>query len=87
MAEAWLSKLGFTQICFLRGTVSWTGVGDGTGKIRLCYHERGNDYCIHASKTAGDERPRVVCELLIFLLIFDKIKTLSTKTSKFHFVK
>ena len=41
-------------------------MGEGTGKIRLCYHERGNDYCIYASKTAGDERPRVVCESLIF---------------------
>ena len=88
----YLSKLGFTQICVARGTVSWGSKdNDAAGELQLWYRERDNNYCLlTASKTARNER--LVCKVIdVFTLHFqkctDKIKTLLTKKSKFHFVQ
>ena len=90
----WLSSLslnGFTQICVARGNVSWTSKdNDAAGELQLWYRERDNGYRIYASKTAVDAIP--VCRVIdLFTLHFqkcsDKIKTLLTKKSKFHFVQ
>ena len=74
-----------------RGTVSWgSKSNDEAGELQLWCNERVNDYCINASKTArGDE---MVCKVIdVFTLHFqeytDKIKTLLTEKSKFHFVQ
>ena len=86
-----LSWLGFTRICVVHGAVSWPGEGDGAGQLQLWYHEGSNSYGIYAVKTAG--RGILVRELLINVLLFhsqectEKIKTLLTKKSKFHFVQ
>ena len=89
----WLSRLswyGFTQICVARGSVSWGSEdNDAPGELQLWYHERGNSYRLYASKLAGHDV--VVCKVIdVFTLHFqkcsDKIKTLLTKKSKFHFV-
>ena len=63
--------------------------GEAT-ELQLWYRERDNDYCINASSTAGDGVR--VCKVIdVFTLHFqkysDKIKTLLTKQSKFHFVQ
>ena len=85
-----LSRLGFTQICVARGTVSWGSEDNNeAGELQLWYRERHNDYCLRASNTAGVDR--AVCKVIdVFTLHFqkctDKIKTLLTKKSKFHFV-
>ena len=90
----WLSQLsrsGFTQICVARGSVSWGSKDDGAaGELQLWCRERDNKYCLYDSKTAGVDV--VVCKVIdVFTLHFqkcsDKIKTLLTKTSKFHFVQ
>ena len=86
----WLSRQGFTQICVARGNVSWTSKdNDEAGELQLWYRERGNDYCLYASNTVGDVI--LVCKVIgVFTLYFqkcsDKIQTLLTKKSKFHFV-
>ena len=85
-----LSQLGFTQICVARGEVSWGSKDDAAGELQLWYHERGNYYDLYASNTAGDDI--LVCKVIdVFTLHFqkcsDKIKTLLTKKSKFHFVQ
>ena len=94
MASNWLSRLsqlGYTQICVARGKVAWTSKdNDVAGELQLWYQERSNHYCFYASKTAGDDN--VVCKVIdVFTLHFqkctDKIKTLLTKKSKFHFVQ
>ena len=89
-----LSKLGFTQICVARGTVSWGSKdNDAAGELQLWYREGDNAYCLYASKAAGDDMMvSVVCKVIdVFTLHFqkctDKIKTLLTKKSKFHFVQ
>ena len=87
---ALLSVLGYTQICVARGSVSWGSKDDAAGELELWYRKRENDYCLYASKTAGDAMP--VCKVIdVFTLHFqkcaDKIKTLSTKKTKFHFVQ
>ena len=74
----WLSRSGLTQVCGVRGTVSWTGTGDGArGELQLWYSEMNKDYRIYVSRRAGGG---VVCELLIYFYFFiectDKIKTL-----------
>ena len=82
---------GFTQICVARGTVSWgSKSNDEAGELQLWYNERVNDYRINASKTARGDK--MVCKVIdVFTLHFqkytDKIKTLLTKKSKFHFVQ
>ena len=87
---ATLSYLGFTQICVARGTVSWGSEdNDEAGELQLWYRERDNDYCINARKTARGDK--MVCKVIdVFTLHFhkctEKIKTLLTKKSKFHFV-
>ena len=90
----WLSRLslsGFTQICVARGSVSWGSKdNDEAGELQLWYREGDNIYCLYASNTAGDDI--VVCKVIdVFTLHFqkctDKIKTLLTKKSKFHFVQ
>ena len=86
-----LSELGFTQICVARGTVSWESEdNDEAGELQLRYRERDNNYYIEARKTAGGDV--MVCKVIdVFTLHFqkctDKIKTLLTEKSKFHFVQ
>ena len=85
-----LSQYGFTQICVACGSVSWGSEdNDAAGELHLWYHESDNLYYLYASNTAGHET--VVCKVIdVFTLYFqkctDKIKTLLTKKSKFHFV-
>ena len=93
---SWHSRLGYTQIkliCVAHGTVSWGSKdNDAAGELQLWYHERNNHYRLYASNTAGlDMRDMTVCKVIdVFTLHFqkctDKIKTLLTKKSKFHFV-
>ena len=84
-----LSQLGFTQICVARGSVSWRSKDkDEAGELQLWSREGDNSYCLIAINTAGDD---MVCKVIdVFTLHFqkctDKIKTLLTKKSKFHFV-
>ena len=72
------------------GKVSWGRKDDdAAGELQLWYHERDNHYRLYASKTAGVDL--AVCKVIdVFTLHFqkctDKIKTLLTKKSKFHFV-
>ena len=85
-----LSFDGYTKICVARGTVSrGSEDNDEARELQLWYRERDNDYCINASYTAG-ECVRVCKVIDVFTLHFqkydDKIKTLLTKKSKFHFV-
>ena len=85
------SRLGYTQICVARGTVSWGSEdNDEAGELQLWYDERNNYYYLYTSKTAGVDI--LVCKVIdVFTLHFqkcsDKIKTLLTKKSKFHFVQ
>ena len=89
--HSWLSWNGYTQICVARGNVSWTSKdNDAAGELQLWYRERDNGYCLYASNSAGDWL--TVCNVVdVFTLHFqkctDKIKTLLTKKSKFHFVQ
>ena len=92
--DDWLSRFsqwGYTQICVAYGIVSWGSEdNDEAGELQLWYHERDNDYCINARKTARGDK--MVCKVIdVFTLHFqkytDKIKTLLTKKSKFHFVQ
>ena len=81
---------GFTEICVSRGIVSWGRKDDAAGELRLWYGERNNDYFIYADQTGGSNM--MVCRVFdVFTLHFqkctDKIKTLLTKKSKFHFVQ
>ena len=86
-----LSLMGYTQICVARGTVSWESEdNDEAGELQLWYHERDKDYCINARKTARGDK--MVCKVidvstLHFQKYTDKIKTLLTEKSKFHFVQ
>ena len=85
---SWLSHEGYTQICVSRGNVSWGSKEyDVARELRLWYHEGDNKYCLYASKTAGNDI--AVCKVftLHFQKCTDKIKTLLTKKSKFHFVQ
>ena len=78
---SWFDLCGYRQICVARGTVSWVSKdNDEAGELQLWYLERDNfyDYCLRASKAAGHDME--VCKVI------DKIKTLLTKKSKFHFV-
>ena len=85
-----LSQWGNTQICVAHGKVSWESQdNDAAGELQLWCYERNNYYCLYASNTAGDGE--LVCKVIdVFTLHFqkctDKIKTLLTKKSKFHFV-
>ena len=86
-----LSQLGFTQSCVARGRLSWGSEdNDEAAELQLWYRERYNNYYLYASNTAGVEI--LVCKVIdVFTLHFqkctDKIKTLLTKKSKFHFVQ
>ena len=86
-----LSRWSYTQICVVRGTVSWGSEdNDAAGELKLWYREWDNDYCINARKTARGDK--MVCKVVdVFTLHFqkytDKIKTLLTEKSKFHFVQ
>ena len=88
---SWLSQSGYTQICVARGSVSWGSKDkDEARELQLWYREWDNNYCLYAIKTARDGR--LVCKVIdVFTLHFhnctDKIKTLLTKKSKFHFVQ
>ena len=78
------------QICVALGIVSWGSRNDAAGELQLWYRERDNNFYLYVSNTAGDER--VVCKVIdVFTLHFqkctDKIKTLLTKKSKFHFAQ
>ena len=85
-----LSQLGWTQICVVRGTLLWGSEDDAAGELQLWYNESTNKYCLYTSNTAGDGM--VVCKVIdVFTFHFqkctDKIRTLLTKKSKFHFVQ
>ena len=90
---SWLSRPGFIQICVARGSVSWGSEDDyAAGEFQLWYRERDNNYCLYPRKTAADSYVVWVCKVIdVFTLHFqkctDKIKTLLTKKSKFHFVQ
>ena len=85
-----LSRSGCTQICVARGRVSWGSKGnDAEGELQLWYRDWHKGYYLFASNTAGDDI--LVCKVIdVFTLHLqkctDKIKTLLTKKSKFHFV-
>ena len=73
---------------------SLRGKKDGEGELQLWYRAMFNDCRIlYASRIAGHDE--MVCELLMFFLFhfrdctdkISKIKTLSTKKSKLHFVQ
>ena len=86
----WLSLMGCIPICVARGIASWGSKDDTAGELQLWYHERDNEYRIYVRKTAGGGEG--VCKVIdVFTLHFqkctDKIKTLLTKKSKFHFVQ
>ena len=90
----WLSRLswwGGTQICVAHGIVSWGSEdNDAAGQLQLWYRERDNNCYLYAGNTAGVDT--AVCKVIdVFTLHFqkctDKIKTLLTKKSKFHFVQ
>ena len=95
LAYYWFNYLGWSGYAqihdVVRGTVSWGSEdNDAAGELQLWYHERDNYYCLYASKTARDDM--AVCKVIdVFTLHFqkytDKIKTLLTKKSKFHFVQ
>ena len=64
---------------------------DEAGELQLWCHERDNSYWLYASNTARRRDDMMVCKVIdVFTLQFqkctDKIKTLLTKKSKFHFV-
>ena len=89
----WLSvfsQSGFTQICVARGRVSWGSKdNDAAGQLQLWYREKDNNCYLCAGNTVGLDM--AVCKVVdVFTLRFqkcsDKIKTLLTKKSKFHFV-
>ena len=86
-----LSREGFTQICVARGSVSWGSKdNEEAGELQLWYRELGNHHYLYASNTKRDDIR--VCKVIdVFTLHFqkcsDKIKTLLTKKSKFHFVQ
>ena len=82
--------LGYIQICVVRGIVTWGSVGEAGRELQLWYSGSKNKYCIFISKTAGVGQ--AVCKVInVFTLHFqkctDKIKTVLTKQSKFHFVQ
>ena len=86
-----LSRSGYTHICVAHGIVSWGSEdNEAAGELQLWCHERGNDYCLYARKTARDDMA-VYKVIDVFTPHFqkctDKIKTLLTKKSKFHFVQ
>ena len=80
-----------TLIGVARGTVSQGSKdNDEAGELELWCHKRNNKYFINARKRASGDR--LVCKVIdVFTLHFqkytDKIKTLLTKKSKFHFVQ
>ena len=86
-----LSVNGYTRFCAASGTVSWGSKNnDASGELELWYRESDNDYRLYASNTKGGNME--VCKVIyVFTLHFqkctDKIKTLLTKKSKFHFVQ
>ena len=89
-----LSRLilrGYIQSCVARGIVSWGSKdNDEAGELQLWYRESDNHYRLYASNTKRDDI--LVCKVIdVFTLHFqkcsDKIKTLLTKKSKFHFVQ
>ena len=74
-----------------RGIVSWGSEDGAAGELELWYDESRNEYSICTIKMPeiGGE---MVCKVIdVFTLCFqkctDKIKTLLTKKSKFHFVQ
>ena len=65
------SRSGYTQICVTRGSVSWGSKdNDEAGELQLWCHERDNEYCLYASKTAGDAM--AVCKVIDVLLFTSK---------------
>ena len=68
---SWLSREDFTQICVTHGIVSWGSKdNDEAGELQLWCHERDNEYCLYASKTAGDDM--AVCKVIDVLLFTSK---------------
>ena len=75
---SWLSHEGYTQICVARETVSWGSKdNDAAGELQLWYHERDDDYCLYASKTARDNMAvKVIDAFTLHCTCTDKIKRL-----------
>ena len=92
---AWVdpSQWDFTHICVARGIVSWGSKDDAAGELQLWKRETTKNnyiYCINARKWVSGDLS--VCKVIdVFSVHFqkytDKIKTLLTKKSKFHFVQ
>ena len=59
---SWLTESGYTQTCMARGTVTWKSKDHAARELQLWYHERDDDYCLYACKTARDDM--VVCEVI-----------------------
>ena len=84
---------GYTQICMARGTLSrGSEDNDEAGELQLSCHERNNNYFINYVTRKRASCALLVCKVIdVFTLHFqkytDKIKTLLTKKSKFHFVQ
>ena len=76
---SWVSHEGYTQICVARGTVSWGSEdNDAAGELQLWYHERDDNYCLYASKTARDNMAvcKVIDAFTLHCTCTDKIKRL-----------
>lgn len=78
-----IREWGYTQTCVAHGIVSWRNKEDAAGELQLWSHEIMNKYYIYARETAGDDDIQV-CKVID---VYDKIRTLLTKKSKFHFVQ
>ena len=85
----WFSPADFTQVCVARGIVSWGSEDGAPAELQLWYNKNSKQYgiCVKTSDY-GEE----VCKVIdVFTLHFqkctDKIKTLLTKKSKFHFIQ
>ena len=86
-----LLRAHFTQIYVLRGILlSWGSEDDVPGQLQLWYNERISKYYIRVKATYYNV-DKAVCKVDVFTLHFekctDKIKTLLTKKSKFHFIQ
>ena len=85
-----LVQEGSALLCVARGTVEWERFYNAAGVLQLWYDQRNNGYFIKSSNIA-DFRT-VVCKVIDVLTLHfqkctDKIKTLLTTKSKFHFVQ
>lgn len=71
---SWFRRRGYTQICVVRGIVSWPGEGDGNGELQLWDrgHGKKDDYLINVIKIAEVPTDILVCESLMFCAFTSK---------------